>query len=367
MNPLSQLHQIGQSVWLDYLDRELLTGGELTRLIEEDGIRGVTSNPTIFDKAVSGSDAYDEAIRAAVLERPDIDATELYERLAIRDIQHACDILRPVYEESEGGDGYVSLEVSPHLADDTEATIEEVRRLWHSADRPNLMIKVPATPQGIPAIERLVGEGYSINITLMFSLAHYEAVAQAYLRGLARAPDALRPASVASFFVSRVDTKVDRALDEIGTSEARALRGKIAVANSKLVYRRFTEIFYGEECAALRAHGARCQRVLWGSTSTKNPDYSDILYVQELIGPDTVNTMPPATVDAFRDHGQACSTVNEGIEEAEARLATLSELGIDLEGVAEQLQLEGVKAFGDSFDHLLHSLDEKRRALASSP
>lgn len=363
MNPLSQLHQLGQSVWLDYIDRELLTGGTLKRLIEEDGLRGVTSNPTIFDKAIYGSDAYDEEVRAIVSESPDIGAEALYERLARSDIQQACDILRAVYEESEGGDGYVSLEVSPHLAGDTDGTIEEVRRLWKAVDRPNLMIKVPATKEGIPAIEKLLGEGYSINVTLMFSLAHYEAVAQAYLRGIASAPDALRPASVASFFVSRVDTKLDQALEEIGTPEALALRGKIAVANSKLVYRRFSEIFHGEECADLRARGARCQRVLWGSTSTKNPDYSDILYVQELIGPDTVNTMPPTTVDAFRDHGEARNTVGEGIEEAEASLAALSELGVDLDEAAEELQQEGVKAFSDSFDHLVQTIDEKRHGV----
>ncbi|MBN1460134.1 MAG: transaldolase [Armatimonadetes bacterium] len=366
MNPLSQLHQLGQSVWLDYIDRELLVSGKLARLIEEDGVRGVTSNPTIFDKAISSSDTYDEEIRAIISEEPDIDTVTLYERLANSDIQHACDSLRAVYDESEGGDGYVSLEVSPHLARDTGATIVEARRLWSAIDRPNLMIKVPATREGIPAIETLLGEGYNINITLMFSRAHYEAVAQAYLRGIARAPDALRPASVASFFVSRVDTELDQALDEIGTPEALALRGKIAVANSKLVYRRFTEVFHGEECMVLRARGARCQRVLWGSTSTKNPEYSDILYVEELIGPDTVNTMPPATIDAFRDHGEARSSVDQGVEEAESHLAKLAELGIDLNEATEELQQEGVKAFADSFDHLLQTIDEKRQALGAA-
>jgi transaldolase len=349
-------------VWLDYIDRELLIGGKLARLIDEDGIRGVTSNPTIFDKAISSSDAYDEEIRAIVSDRPDADTAELYEQLAVSDIQQACDILRAVYEESEGGDGYVSLEASPHLARETEATMAEVRRLWKAVDRPNLMIKVPATKESVPAIERLLGEGYNINVTLMFSLAHYEAVAQAYLRGIARAPDALRPASVASFFVSRVDTKIDQALEEIGTPEALALRGKTAVANSKLVYRRFGDLFHGGEFASLREHGARCQRVLWGSTSTKNPDYSDILYVEELIGPDTVNTMPPATIDAFRDHGEARSTVDERIEEAEAHLAALANLGIDLGEATEELQNEGVKAFADSFDHLFQTIEKKRQA-----
>jgi transaldolase len=362
---LCQLHQLGQSVWLDYIDRELLTGGKLGRLTDEDGVRGVTSNPTIFDKAISGSDAYDEQIRAIGAEKPGIEAPELYERLAVSDIQHACDILRPIYEESEGGDGFVSLEASPHLACDMEGTIAEVRRLWKRVDRPNLMIKVPATKEGIPAIERLVGEGYNINITLMFSRAHYEAVAHAYLRGIARAPNALRPASVASFFVSRVDTKIDQALEEIGTPEALGLRGRIAVANSKLVYRRFREIFHGEESASLRDHGARVQRVLWGSTSTKNPEYSDILYVEELIGSETVNTMPPATIDAFRDHGEARCTVDQEVEKAESHLATLAELGVDLGAAAEELQTEGVKAFADSFDHLLQTIDEKRKVLVA--
>ncbi len=365
MNPLSELHQLGQSVWLDYIDRELLTGGELRRLIEEDAIRGVTSNPTIFDKAISGSDAYDAQIKELAASDPGISVEDLYEKLAISDIQQATDILRPVYEESEGGDGYVSLEASPRLANDTDATLAEVRRLWKLVDRPNLMIKVPATKRGIPAIETLLAEAYNINITLMFSMEHYEAVAKAYLQGISRAPSALRPASVASFFVSRVDTKADKALERIGTPEALALRGRIAVANSKLVYRRFREIFDGDDFADLRAKGARVQRVLWGSTSTKNPEYSDVLYVEPLIGPDTVNTMPPALIDAFRDHGKARIAVGDDLGEEEARLGQLKELGIDLDQITEELQEEGVKAFADSFEHLLQTIEEKRKALAA--
>ncbi len=365
MNPLSQLHQLGQSVWLDYIDRELLSSGKLKRLIEEDGIRGVTSNPTIFDKAISSSDTYDAQIRELAASDPGTSVQDLYEKLAISDIQQATDILRPGYDESEGGDGYVSLEASPRLANDTDGTLAEVRRLWKLVDRPNLMIKVPATKEGIPAIETLLAEGYNINITLMFSMDHYEAVANAYLQGICRAPAALRPASVASFFVSRVDTKADKALEEIGTPEALALRGKIAVANSKLVYRRFRQIFDGDDFADLRARGARVQRVLWGSTSTKNPDYSDVLYVEPLIGPDTVNTMPPATIDAFRDHGKARVTVEDDLAEEEARAAQLKELGVDLDRITEELQEEGVKAFADSFEHLLQTIEEKRRALAA--
>ncbi len=367
MNPLLELKQLGQSVWLDYIRRNLITSGELQRLVEEDGLCGVTSNPTIFQKAIAGSDDYDEAIRALLTAEPHTDASALYEALAIEDIRMAADILRRVYEETDGRDGFVSLEVSPHLAHDTEGTIAEARRLWQAVDRPNLMIKVPATPEGIPAIEALIAEGININVTLIFSLAHYEAVAHAYIRGLARCPDPHRVASVASFFVSRVDTVVDRALEAIGTPEALALRGKIAIANARMAYRRFREIFYGEPFAALRAQGARVQRPLWASTSTKNPAYSDVLYVEELIGPDTVNTLPPATLNAFRDHGQVRGiTLEEGLAEAEKALAHLKELDIDLEAITEQLQRDGVAAFAASFDQLMEALAEKRRSILIS-
>jgi transaldolase len=296
--------------------------------------------------------------------QPGADTEALYEHLAIEDIRMATDILRPVYDASDGGDGFVSLEASPHLAYDTEATIAEARRLWQLVDRPNLMIKVPATPPGIPAIETLLAGGVNINATLMFSIKHYEAVAQAYLRGIRQNPNPQRVASVASFFVSRVDTYVDRELAGIGTEKAQALRGKAAIANSKIVYRRSRELFFGDEFALERKRGARVQRVLWGSTSTKNPDYSDIIYVEGLIGPDTVNTLPPETIAAFRDHGRVRQTLDEGLPEAEQVLVGLTELGLDLEAITEQLQVDGVKAFVSSFDQLLGTLEKKRRVLA---
>ncbi len=363
MNPLLELAGYGQSFWLDYIERRLIASGGLKRLVEQDGLRGVTSNPTIFNKAVSASSDYDEQIRELLAGNPQAAAQDLYERLAVTDIRSACDVLAPVYEDSDGVDGYVSLEASPHLASDTEGTIAEVRKLWELVDRPNLMVKVPATTEGIPAIETLIGEGRNINVTLMFSMAHYEAVAGAYLRGIERAPDPRTVASVASFFVSRVDTKVDRKLEEIGSPAALALRGRAAVANSKLVYRRFRELFGGRRFAALARKGARVQRLLWGSTSTKNPQYSDVLYVESLIGRDTVNTMPPATIDAFRDHGQVRATLDEGMAEAEAVVSHLEEVGIDLSAVTQELQEEGVKAFADDFDHLIATIAEKSKAL----
>lgn len=367
MNPLQAVQQYGQSIWLDYIRRSLLTSGKLKRLVEEDGLRGVTSNPTIFQKAIAGSNEYDDTVRAVLAADPHADARTLYERLAVEDIQRAADVLRPVYDETDGADGFVSLEASPHLAYDTVGTINEVQHLWQAVNRPNVMIKVPATPQGIPAIEALIAEGININITLMFSLDHYEAVAQAYIRGLSRCADPHRVASVASFFVSRVDGKVDQALQKIGTPEAKALQGKIAIANAKIAYQRFRAIFYGEPFAALRAQGACVQRPLWGSTSTKNPAYADVLYVEELIGTDTVNTMPPSTLNAFRDHGKVRGpTVEERIEEAHTALERLAELGIDLKAITEQLQQDGVQAFADSFDALLEALTEKRQIIKTT-
>ncbi len=304
MNPLKQLETEGQSVWLDYIRRNLITSGELSRLVVEDGLKGVTSNPTIFEKAIAGSSDYDEALRELLAKNPVDDTRTLFESIAIADIRMAADVLRPVYDRTGGADGFVSIEVAPQLAHDTAATIAEARRLWSSVSRPNLMVKVPATKEGIPAIEALIAEGINVNITLMFSVAHYEAVARAYMGGLARSADPRKAASVASFFVSRVDTAVDKALAAIGTPEALALQGKIAIANSKKTYQRFREIFYGKDFAALRERGARVQRPLWASTSTKNPAYRDVLYVEELIGKDTVNTMPLPTLQAFRDHGR---------------------------------------------------------------
>ena len=359
MSKLHDLHQQGQSVWLDFIRRDMLESGELEQLVS-DGIRGLTSNPTIFQKAIAGSTDYDEQIRAS----RDLRTDAQFEALAIEDIQGAADVLRTVYDDSDGADGFVSLEVSPHLAYDTEKTIAEARRLWGLVDRPNLLIKVPATDEGIPAVERLLAEGLNINITLMFSLADYEAVAQAHLRGLAQAESPTRIASVASFFVSRVDGKTDAALEKVGSPEAMALRGTIAVANAKLAYRRYQELYEGDAFAELAAAGVRPQRVLWGSTSTKNPEYRDVLYVEDLVGPNTVNTMPPATIDAFMDHGvinpEALTT---DVDEAAAQIDRLSELGIDFDAITAELQTEGVEAFADSLDDLLATLAEKTKSL----
>jgi transaldolase/glucose-6-phosphate isomerase len=364
MNSLKQLAEQGQSIWLDYIRRDLIRSGELKRLVEEDGLRGVTSNPTIFDKAMSGSTDYDMALRALLADNQHAPVGELYEPLAIDDIQRAADVLRTVYDETHGDDGYVSLEVSPHLADDTEKTISEAQRLRNAVDRPNVMIKVPATAAGLPAIEELIAKGLNINVTLMFSMRHYEAVARAYIKGLEQCRNPSGVASVASFFVSRVDTAVDKALDESGNPEAKALAGKIAIANSKLVYRRFLEIFHGEGFAALRQRGARVQRPLWASTGTKNPAYSDVLYVEHLIGPETVNTMPPETMHAFHDHGKAPgATVKQGLAEAEKLLAQLANFGIDLDAITEKLQKDGVAAFKASFDQLMAGLEKKRHAM----
>jgi len=361
VNPLLELSRAGQSVWIDYIRRSLLGGGGLRRLVEEDGVAGVTSNPTIFEKAIAGSPDYDGQVREVLAARPGLDNDSLFEALAVDDIRAACAILRPVYDRTGGADGYVSFEVPASVADVTEATVGHARRLWKAIDRPNLMIKVPATAAGIPAIETLIADGINVNITLMFSLEHYEQVAFAYIRGLRRCSDPSRVASVASFFVSRVDTVVDKALERIGTPEALGLRGKAAVANSRLVYQRFLEIFHGEPFADLRARGARVQRPLWASTSTKNPDYRDVIYVEELVAPETVNTIPPATVDAFRDHGQVRgATAAEDPEAARAVLAALARLGIDLGNVTETLQREGVRSFARSYDDLINSLETKR-------
>ncbi|HED03588.1 MAG TPA: transaldolase [Candidatus Fraserbacteria bacterium] len=366
-NPLLALQEFGQSVWYDNIRRGLISSGELARLIAEDGLRGVTSNPTIFAKAIAGSDDYDEAITR--LSSQKLEIAEIYERLAIEDIRLAAELFRPIYEESEGQDGLISLEVSPLLAQLTEETVAEAKRLFRLVDRPNVLIKVPATPAGISAVEQLLREGINVNITLMFSLAHYEAVTEAYLRGLeARARNGeplARVSSVASFFVSRVDTAVDRALEQLDAAGARhavPLQGKIAIANSKLVYRRFREIFTGARFQALAEQGARPQRVLWASTSTKNPAYSDVRYVAELIGPDTVNTVPPVTLNAFRDHGRVRGvTIEEELAGAGEAVEELARLGIDLDQITEQLQRDGVQAFASSYHQLLASLSEKLR------
>jgi len=361
-NPLLDLENLGQGVWLDYIRRDLFTSGELKRLIDEDGLTGMTSNPTIFEKAITGSTVYDVQLRDLIAQGPKLGADILYEKVAIQDIQTAADLLMPVYKRKDKSDGYVSLEVSPGSAEDTQATIAEARHLWKSVARPNVMIKVPATKKGIPAIETLISEGININITLMFTMSHYEAVAQAFIRGLERCQKPEGIASVASFFVSRVDTIVDKALDAIGTKEALDLRGKVAIANSKIVYRRFLEIFEGQTFAALRKRGARVQRPLWASTGTKNPNYSDVLYIEELAGRNTVNTMPPETLNNFRDHGIAKKDAVEQGKPQEV-LTQLAKLGIDLNAVGEKLQQDGVDSFAASFKKLLSALEEKRKIL----
>jgi len=364
MNSVQEAKRLGQSIWLDYIRRDLITSGELQKLVQS-GLSGMTSNPTIFQKAIAQSNDYDKALRAILKSSPDVNTKTIYERLAVEDIQMVADILRPVYHATQGLDGLVSLECSPQLAHDTGNTIAEARHLWQLVNRPNVMIKVPSTAQGIPATEALIAEGINVNVTLMFSLKHYEAVSHAYIRGMAQNPKPSRVSSVASFFVSRIDTYVDRELEKIGTKEALALRGKAAIANSKLVYRRFREVFFGEKFAAERKRGAHVQRVLWGSTSTKNPAYSDVMYVEGLMGPDTVNTVPLETLDAFCNHGKVRRTVDQGVEEAEQLLVKLSKLGVDLDAITEQLQKDGVKAFADSFDQLLGALEEKRKVWAA--
>lgn len=356
MNPLVQLHSFGQSFWYDNMRRAYLEDGTIQALIDEDGLRGITSNPSIFQKAIGGSDDYDEAIKQLVAEGADTNT--IYETLAVADIQAACDMFAPLYAQSGRGDGYVSLEVSPYLAHDTAGTVTEAKRLWGMVDRPNLMIKIPATTAGIPAIQQVIGSGINVNVTLMFNMAHYEAVAGAYIDGLndliAAGGDPSTVASVASFFVSRVDTAVDNVLDEKGNSD---LLGKIAVANCKVVYQAYKALFHGEAFGSLREAGANVQRLLWASTSTKNPAYPDTLYVDTLIGKKTVNTMPPKTIDAFRDHGTAADVLEEGAAEAQQMLDQFAALGGDLDGITEALQAAGVDSFSKSFDTLMESIE----------
>jgi len=372
-NRLAALLEEGQSVWLDFITRDLVRSGELGRMIEQDGLRGMTSNPTIFQKAISEGDDYDAQIGELVGQGQP--AAAIFEAVAIKDIQDACDVFRPLYDRTEGRDGFVSIEVSPLLARDTAGTIEEARRLWKTVNRPNVMIKVPGTAEGAPAIETLLGEGINVNITLLFSLANHERVMWNYVNALeARAAQGQpidRIASVASFFVSRVDTLIDRQLDEriaAAGDEAtkdslRALQGKVAVANAKLAYARFQAIFGGARFRQLAAKGARVQRPLWASTATKNKAYSDVLYVDSLIGPDTVNTLPPATMEAFQDHGTVSRTVDAGVDEARATLAALKSAGVDIDAATQQLEDEGVALFAKSFEDLLAGVEEKRRAL----
>jgi transaldolase len=364
-NPLRQLERFGQSVWLDYIRRQLLSSDEFRRMLDEDGLKGMTSNPTIFEKAIDGSDDYDAQFTTLVSAGRNID--EIYEALTTDDIKAAADAIRPVYDRTEGRDGFVSYEVSPLLARDTDATIKAAHRYWKMIDRPNLMIKVPSTPAGIPAVEQLIHDGLNINITLMFSLKHYDTVAEAYIRGLEQRAKAGKPVdragSVASVFVSRVETLVDKRIDaklkERPDDTLAALRGTAAVAGTKLIYQRFKEIFYGDRFKALAAKGARVQRPLWASTGTKNPAYSDIKYVQELIGPDTVNTMPLETMNAYRDHGQPRTTLEEDLSGAREVVRRLAAAGIDLNALGDELQNEGVDLFAKSIGELYAAI--KRR------
>ncbi len=359
MTKLHELLDAGQSIWFDYIRRDMVRDGGLAELVAR-GVRGVTSNPSIFEKAIADSTLYDAQIHDLGACSPE----EAFDELAIVDIAEAADVLLPVYESSDGGDGYVSLEVSPRLAHDTSGTIADAMRLWGRVDRPNLMIKVPATAAGIPAVEELIASGINVNATLMFSLADYEAVATAYLRGLERASDPRRIASVASFFVSRVDTYADEALEALGSSEASALRGTLAVANAQAAYHRYLELFDGEAFADLAGRGAQPQRVLWASTSTKNPAYRDVMYVEELIGPNTVNTAPPATLEAFEDHGIVkTGSLLEGIDAAVQRISTLDEIGLDFADITGRLQTDGVASFAAAYEGLIEAIAHKQEVV----
>src|ERR1700716_3638113 len=371
MNPVKALENHGQAVWLDFLARGFVANGDLKRLIDTDGVKGVTSNPSIFEESIGSSDEYDGAIGTA-LKKGDRPIADLFEHLAIEDIQHAADVLRPVYDDLKGEDGFVSLEVSPYLAMDTKGTIAEAERLWKNVKRRNLMVKVPATPEGLPAIQHLIGKGISINITLLFSQKVYVQVAQAYLAGLEKyvkgGGDPSHVASVASFFVSRIDSAVDKELDEKiakandPTEKERlsALKGKVAIANAKLAYQEYKQLFSGARWDKLAAKGAKPQRLLWASTGTKNKDYSDVLYVEELIGPNTVNTVPPATLDAFRDHGTPRDSLEENVADAKRVLAELEKSGISLDAITAELVKDGVKLFADPADKLYGAVAQKR-------
>jgi len=377
-NPLVELQKYGQSFWLDNINRPLITSGELQRLVEEDGLRGVTSNPTIFEKAITESDAYDEEFAQAVKESDSFAVASVTAALTTSDIKQGCDILRPIFDESSGRDGYVCLEVSPDLAHDTDGTIKEARELHERVSRKNLMIKVPATPEGIPVIEQLIADGICVNVTLMFAPETYEAVAEAYLKGLEqraeRGESIKEIASVASIFVSRVDTKIDKLLeakiaattDEAEKEQLKNLIGKTAIANSKLMYEKYLEIFGddNERWKKLKEKQANPQRLLWASTSTKNPAFPDTYYVEALIGKDTVDTMPPATVDAFRDHGKVSATLEQGFGEARETIDAIKKAGINFDEAMNELQAEGVAGFVKSFENLTAALVKKHESLA---
>jgi len=375
MNPLVEVEKLGQSIWYDNIRRLLIDNGDIAGKIADDDLRGITSNPTIFEKAIGGSTDYNDAMQKLIGEGKGV--TEIYEALAIEDIQRAADLFKPVYERTNKLDGYVSLEVSPLLARDTDGTVAEAKRLWAALNRPNVCIKIPATPEGIPAIRQSIAAGININVTMIFALENYEQVADAFISGLEDRLAAGSPidhvASVASVFVSRIDSAVDKELesriakstDEAGKAKLSSLLGKVAIANAKIQYQRFKEIFSSERFAKLKVKGAQVQRPLWASTGTKNPAYSDVLYVDNLIAPQTVNTIPPATYTAFRDHGTVKLTIEEGLDEAKATLAALAETGIDLSAVCQKLQDDGVKAFADSFESLMQTIQSKQAAMTS--
>jgi transaldolase len=374
-NPLLKLQTFGQSIWMDFIRRGTLASGELKRLIEEDGLRGVTSNPSIFERAIAGSHDYDGAIRALALEGREVE--EIYQALTIEDIQRAADLFRPVYERQSGGDGFVSLEVSPHLAHDTAGTVAEARQLWRAVDRPNVMIKVPGTREGLSAIQRLIGDGINVNVTLLFGLPRYRHVAEAYIAGLevraARGEPVKPVASVASFFLSRIDALLDPMLEKTMREQgpnaelAAALHGQAAIASAKVAYEIYKDIFRGERFRKLVVLGARPQRLLWASTSTKNPAYSDVKYVESLIGPETINTLPIETIGHYRDHGDPALRLEEGVAQARQVLERLSQVNIDLDAATQRLEDEGVEKFNQAFDLLMNTLKEKRAAALKEP
>jgi transaldolase len=364
-SPLHQLSRLGQSVWIDTLSRDQVRTGELARLMDDDAVSGVTSNPTIFQKALAQGDAYDDQLRDLL--KHETDVREIFIALAARDVGDACDLMRSVFDDGRGLRGWVSIEVDPGLAFDTAGTRSEARRLHQLIDRPNLYVKIPGTKAGLPAIEDMIAAGKPINVTLIFSLQRHREVMEAYIRGLERlvadGGDPRKVASVASFFVSRVDTEADKRLEAIGRQD---LQGRLAVANAKLAYRNWQEVFAGERWQALEAKGASKQWCLWASTSTKNPAYSDVLYVENLIGPDTVNTMPDETIEAFQDHGKVEQTLEQGVDEARELLAELERAGVDVDDVTQTLEDEGVQKFADSFDELLEGIRVKRGELVSA-
>jgi transaldolase len=374
-NSLLKLEHFGQSIWMDFIRRGTIVSGELKRLIEEDGLGGVTSNPSIFEKAIAESHDYDEAIRALALEGKSVD--QIYAALTVEDIQRTADLFRPVYDRLDGADGFVSLEVSPYLAHDTAATIADARRLWAAVARPNAMIKVPGTIEGLPAIQQLIGEGINVNITLLFGLPRYRHVAEAYLAGLETLAAQGKPlrsvASVASFFLSRIDVLLDPALEKlIATDKSKAdlagqFRGQVAILSAKAAYEIYKEIFASERFRKLKAQGARTQRLLWASTSTKNPAYNDLKYVEALIGPETVDTVPLETLAAYRDHGDPALRLADGVANASRTLRRLGEVGIDLDATTQQLEDEGVRKFAEAFDVLMKTLKEKQAQTLSKP